>query len=142
MFQGGVRGDLAAGELATLARGFVAADERWTVKDLDRFAAAAARAFAGMWAQPELRAAVDGAECHYEVPISAVPAPRKGARGATVLRGIIDCLAFRPDGRIVVVDFKTGARRDADRRQLRSYVDAVRAMHPGSRVDGCLIYAP
>jgi ATP-dependent helicase/nuclease subunit A len=142
MFQSGVRGDVAAGELAGLARGFVAADERWTVKDLDRFAAAAACAFAGMWAQPELRAAVDGAECHYEVPISAAPAPRKGTRGVTVLRGVIDCLAFRPDGRIVVVDFKTGARREADRRQLRSYVDAVRAMHPGSRVDGCLIYAP
>jgi len=71
-----------------------------------------------------------------------LPAPRRNARGVTVLRGVIDCLAFRPDGRIVVVDFKTGTRREADRRQLRSYVDAVRAMYPGSRVDGCLVYAP
>jgi len=40
------------------------------------------------------------------------------------------------------VDFKTGSRRDADRRQLRAYVDAVRALYPGSLVEGCLVYAP
>jgi ATP-dependent exoDNAse (exonuclease V) beta subunit len=142
MFQSGVRGDRPAGELAALAREHVAAEDRGTIADLDRFAAEAARLFGGMWSQPELRAAVGGAECHFEVPISAVPAPRKGARRVTVLRGVVDCLAFGPDGRIVVVEFKTGGRREADRRQLRSYVNAVRAMHPDSRVDGCLVYAP
>jgi ATP-dependent exoDNAse (exonuclease V) beta subunit len=57
-----------------------------------------------------------------------------------VLRGVIDCLAFRPQGEVVVVDFKTGTRREADRRQLRAYVDAVRAMYPGASVEGCLVY--
>ena len=142
MFQAGVPGDRPAVELAATARGLVAADEVWTVRDADGLAADAARMFGGMWSQPALRAAVDGADCHFEVPISVLPAPRRNARGVTVLRGVIDCLAFRPDGRIVVVDFKTGTRREADRRQLRSYVDAVRAMYPGSRVDGCLVYAP
>jgi RecB family endonuclease NucS len=41
----------------------------------------------------------------------------------------------------VVVDFKTGAPRAEDRRQLRAYVDAVRSMYPSSRVRGCLVYA-
>ena len=41
---------------------------------------------------------------------------------------------------MVVVDFKTGARRESDGRQLRAYVDAVRAMYPDLSVEGCLIY--
>jgi hypothetical protein len=40
-----------------------------------------------------------------------------------------------------VVDFKTGSRRVSDRRQLQAYVDAVRALYPGSPVEGCLVYA-
>jgi ATP-dependent exoDNAse (exonuclease V) beta subunit len=118
----------------------VAADEAWTVKDLDRFGAEAARLYQRMWSQPALRAVLDGAECHYEVPLSVLAAPGADRGQARVLRGVIDCLACRPDGRIVVVDFKTGTRREADRRQLRAYVGAVRTMHPGSRVEGCLIY--
>jgi ATP-dependent exoDNAse (exonuclease V) beta subunit len=67
-------------------------------------------------------------------------APGKEGGSPRVLRGVIDCLACRPDGRFVVVDFKTGTRREADRRQLRAYVDAVRSMYPGSGVEGCLVY--
>jgi len=141
MFQADVRGDLPAGELAAIARGLVADDEVWTVEDPDRLAAVAARVFSGMWSQPALRAAVDGAECCYEVPISVRSATPTRAGRAPILRGVIDCLAWRSDGRVVVVDFKTGTRRAADRRQLRAYVDAVRSMYPGSRVEGCLVYA-
>jgi ATP-dependent helicase/nuclease subunit A len=142
MFQAEVRGDLPADELAAIARELVAADEAWNGNDADRLAGNAARVFQGMWSQEALRAVVDGAECHFEVPISVLRARRKGTARLEVLRGVIDCLAVRPEGRVVVVDFKTGTRRDADRRQLRAYVDAVRSMYPGSRVDGCLVYAP
>jgi ATP-dependent exoDNAse (exonuclease V) beta subunit len=141
MFQADVRGDHPAGELAANARRLVADDEVWTVEDPDRLAAVAARVFSGMWSQPALRAAVDGAECCYEVPISVRSATPTRAGRAPILRGVIDCLAWRSDGRVVVVDFKTGTRRAADRRQLRAYVDAVRSMYPGSRVEGCLVYA-
>ena len=140
LFEAEVRGDLPAGELGAIACGLVAADEAWAVKDPDRLGAEAARLYEGMWSQPALRALLDGAERYYEVPLSVLAAPGKDGGNAVVLRGVIDCLAYRPDGRIVVVDFKTGTRRDADRRQLRAYVGAVRAMHPGSRVEGCLIY--
>jgi len=142
MFQTDARGDLPTVDLAAIARGLVATDELWAVKDPDQFAEHAARVFAGMWQQPALRALVDGAECHYEVPFSMRPARRKGARGPQILRGVIDCLVCRPGGRIVVVDFKTGTRRESDRRQLRAYVDAVRSMYPGSAVEGCLVYGP
>ena len=107
----------------------------------NHLAVRAARMFTGMWSQPALRAVFDGAECHYEVPLSVLPEPGKDGGRDQVLRGVIDCLACRPDGRMVVVDFKTGARRDSDRRQLRAYVDAVRAMYPDVNVEGCLIYA-
>jgi RecB family endonuclease NucS len=76
------------------------------------------------------------------VPISVLPAPRKAAGAAEILHGVLDCLARRPDGKMVVIDFKTGSRRRSDRRQLQAYVDAVRAMKPGAHVDGLLVYAP
>ena len=140
MFQAEVRGDLPADGLAAIARGLVTADEAWTVGDLGRLAANAARVFSGMWLQPALRAVADAAECHYEIPLSVMPARGKEDSSPGILRGVIDCLACLPDGRIVVVDFKTGTRREADRRQLRAYVDAVRMLYPGSRVEGRLVY--
>jgi hypothetical protein len=41
---------------------------------------------------------------------------------------------------VFVLDFKTGARRAADRRQLNAYVDALRSMYPGAGVAGRLVY--
>ncbi|MGE5200084.1 MAG: UvrD-helicase domain-containing protein, partial [Rhodospirillaceae bacterium] len=140
LFEAEVNGGVAPGELAAIARGLVTTDESWAVTDLDRLAAEAARLYHRMWSQPDLRAVLDGAECLYEVPVSVLAARGKGKGRARILRGVIDCLACRPDGGIVVVDFKTGARREADRRQLRAYVDAVRTMHPGTSVEGCLVY--
>ena len=140
MFQAEVRGDLPGEDLAAIARGLVTAEEAWMVTDLDRAAADAALLFSGMWSQPALRKVLDGAECHYEVPLSVLAEPGKEGGSSRVLRGVIDCLACRPDGRVVVVDFKTGTRRAADRRQLRAYIDAVRSMYPGSGVEGCLVY--
>jgi ATP-dependent helicase/nuclease subunit A len=140
MFQAEVRGDLPGDDLAANARGLVTAEEAWMVKDLERAAADAALVFAGMWSQPALREVLDGAACYYEVPLSVLAEPGKEGGSSRVLRGVIDCLAWRPDGRVVVVDFKTGTRRESDRRQLRAYVDAVRSMYPGSSVEGCLVY--
>jgi ATP-dependent helicase/nuclease subunit A len=140
LFQAEVRGDLPAGALSAIARGLAAADDAWAERDLDALVARAARMFSRMWSQPALRAVLDGAECLYEVPISVLPGPAKDGGRSRVLRGVIDCLAFRPQGQVVVVDFKTGTPRESDRRQLRAYVDAVRAMYPGASVEGCLVY--
>jgi ATP-dependent helicase/nuclease subunit A len=140
MFQADVRGSLPPNDLAAIARGLVMPDEAWTVSDIGSLAVRAARVFSGMWSQPGLRAVLDGAECHYEVPVSVLSAPGKEGGSPRILRGVVDCLACRSDGRVVVVDFKTGARREADRRQLRAYVSAVRLLYPGSPVEGCLVY--
>lgn len=140
MFQRSARGDAGGATLAGVARALVGDDERAVIADLDAFAAGAAAAFARMWAKPETRAALDGAECLYEVPVSFVM-PEAGAPGGhAVLRGVIDCLARRPDGRVVVVDFKTGSRRRADRIQLDAYVRAARSLLPGAPVEGLLVY--
>ena len=140
LFQAGARGDLALPELSALARRLVPVEDAEMESDLERLTADAARVFAGVWSNEDFRAAVDGAACYYEVPISSLPAPGRSGAGAGILRGAIDCLAYRPDGRVIVVEFKTGVRRAGHRRQLQAYVDAVRAMHPGVPVEGRLIY--
>jgi RecB family endonuclease NucS len=45
------------------------------------------------------------------------------------------------DGRIVVLEFKTGGRAPHHQRQLDLYLAAARALFPGAAVDGRLVYA-
>ena len=72
-----------------------------------------------------------------EVPFSL----RRVAEGTPmVLRGTIDCLIRKDDGSVVVVEFKTGRRRASHQRQLDVYVEAARALCPGSSVEGRLVY--
>ena len=141
MFQARISGDLPPDQLAAKARTLVTADEFLTVADLGGLAASAARVFSDMRSQPALRALLDEARCHYEVPISVLPATGEPGGRVPILRGVIDCLACRPDGGVVVVDFKTGGRRPGDRQQLGAYVNAVRSLFPGAPVEGLLVYA-
>ncbi|MEP6593468.1 MAG: PD-(D/E)XK nuclease family protein, partial [Acidobacteriota bacterium] len=78
----------------------------------------------------------------YEVPFSLQRAPALGPPDAVpvVLRGTIDCLLIRTDGSVVVIEFKTGAPRASHRPQLAVYEEAARALFPGARVEGRLIY--
>lgn len=141
MFQASARGDEDQTVLAAAARRLVTDDEVPAIGDLDAFAREAARVFARTWTQPGVRSVLEGAECLYEVPVSfTLPRERPGA-GGRILRGVIDCLVRRPDGGVVVLDFKTGTRRAADRRQLEAYVQAARLLFPGAPVDGRLVYA-
>jgi ATP-dependent exoDNAse (exonuclease V) beta subunit len=73
----------------------------------------------------------------YEVPFSL---RANGPEGPCILRGTIDCLVLRDDGSIVVIEFKTGRRREQHQRQLDVYVDAARALFPAAAVEGMLIY--
>jgi multidrug efflux pump subunit AcrB len=45
----------------------------------------------------------------------------------------------RADGSVTLVEFKTGAPRDADTRQLQAYVDGVRRLLPKTALDGRII---
>jgi ATP-dependent exoDNAse (exonuclease V) beta subunit len=58
-----------------------------------------------------------------------------------IVRGAIDCLVVRPDKRVLVLDFKTGSRREAHDSQLALYVRAAGALFDAAEVDGLLIYA-
>jgi len=70
------------------------------------------------------------------------PAAAPGAvGGAVIVRGSVDCLAEQPDGRVVVVEFKTGRRHAWHAAQIDLYVRAARALFPGRPVERRLIYA-
>jgi RecB family exonuclease len=87
-------------------------------------------------AQPGVSALLESGERIHEVPFSCVADHQPGR----VLRGTIDCLVRRPDGSIVVIEFKTGAPSPAHQAQLDSYVRAACAMFPDAAVTGRLIY--
>ncbi len=108
----------------------------------EEIALAATRLYARFAASGE-SAALLGRERLWEVPFAlpAAAAPPPGGGPAVVLRGTIDCLARDADGRITVLEFKTGRPRAAHARQLDAYVAAARAMFPEAAVDGRLVYA-
>ena len=83
---------------------------------------------------PALSALLVSGRALYEVPFSLRVDP------TTIVRGSIDCLIRLDDGRVVVVELKTGARRPEHESQLAIYVDAARAIFPGRVVEGLLVY--
>jgi hypothetical protein len=83
--------------------------------------------------RPELTALIRGADVQHEVPVSW-----RGADGG-VVRAVVDMVARRPDGSATVVEFKTGAPRASDERQLEAYVRGIRALLPGIIVKGRVI---
>ena len=77
-------------------------------------------------------------DCLFEVPFTLRRADPGG--GAVFVRGVMDCLRRWPDGRVTVVEFKTGAVRPEHEAQLALYVEAARALFPGRPVAGRLLY--
>ena len=86
----------------------------------------------------DVAALIEG-DCLFEVPFTLRRAD-PGGGGPVFVRGVIDCLSRRPDGRVTVVEFKTGAARPEHEAQLALYVEAARALFPGRPVDGRLLY--
>ena len=76
----------------------------------------------------------------FEVPFTLRRPDPGGAAEPLFVRGTIDCLRRRPDGRVTVVEVKTGAPRPEHRAQLELYLEAARALFPGGQVDGRLLY--
>jgi ATP-dependent exoDNAse (exonuclease V) beta subunit len=105
---------------------------------------AAVDAFLSLRRRRDVVDVVDAAACHYEVPFSLRLDPTAasgGGGGAVIVRGSIDCLAEQPDGRVVVVEFKTGKQHAWHAAQTDLYVRAARAIFPGRPVECRLIYA-
>ncbi len=61
-----------------------------------------------------------------------------GPDGA-IVRAVVDMIVHRPDGVVVVAEFKTGAPRPADDRQLAAYAAGIEALVPGSIVQSRVI---
>ena len=111
-------------------------DERHDVEDPDGLVEQAVSVYRSMRSRLEIAAIVDGSACLYEVPVSLTT----GSAPAHIVRGVIDCLACTQSGEVVVIDFKTGAPRETDRRQLDIYVEAARGLFPDAPVRGLLVY--
>jgi ATP-dependent helicase/nuclease subunit A len=88
------------------------------------------------------------ADCLFEVPFSMRrddldedPGPDHHAVGGpAILRGTIDCVLRRADGRLTVIELKTGEPQPHHRRQLSLYLDAARNLFPDAEVDGRVVY--
>ncbi|MBQ3732138.1 MAG: hypothetical protein II905_10335, partial [Muribaculaceae bacterium] len=52
-----------------------------------------------------------------------------------------DRIVRRPDGHILVIDYKSGERHDSRYcRQMREYIDKLRAIFPGAPIAGRIWY--
>jgi len=143
-----------AAKVRERARVVARAEELVGVEDPELLFEEVSRSYLALRRRPDLDQLLREGECLPEVPFSLkILAGESGAagEGATggrinsssrelIVRGTIDCLAMLPDGRLRVIDFKTGVRREEDQRQLDLYVQAVRVLFPGRDVAGMLVY--
>jgi len=131
-----LEGDVTPERVATLALQLLGPDELVVISRPGELAAAAARIWSQARTRPDVVQALSGVEHMHEVPFSLLhPSPP-----ARIVRGVIDLLVRKEDGAVAVVEFKTGARRRHHTRQLELYVEAARALHPGTHVEGVLLY--
>jgi ATP-dependent helicase/nuclease subunit A len=112
-------------------------DEHLVIADADLFARDVVALVRSVWQDTSLQQALASSSARFEVPIVF-----RHEHGGVVqlVRGTMDCLVPEGEG-LLVLEFKTGRARPAHRRQLELYVDAVRAMRPGTAVSGRLVYA-
>jgi ATP-dependent helicase/nuclease subunit A len=123
-------------DVISLCRRLLRAEERLTLDDEESLLSRAAAVWTNARARQDVAAALAGKARMFELPFSAAP-----ERGGPVLRGTIDCMVEKPDGSILVVEFKTGRVRPIHQRQLDVYVAAARQLHPDApAVRGALLY--
>jgi ATP-dependent helicase/nuclease subunit A len=127
---------LSPADEAPFARALLRAEERAVLEDVERVVDDALGAWRSMRVRGDVAAVLSAGRRSYEVPFSLRAI---GPDGPCILRGTIDCLVHRDDGSTVVIEFKTGRRREQHQRQLDVYVEAARALF-GGVVEGMLIY--
>ena len=128
--------DIDPADLTRMGTARLRSDEEADAAARSLIVASAVEAFLVLRQRPDVRSLLDG-HCLFEVPFS-VRLPRSGE--TTVMRGTLDCLVRHSDGRLTVVEFKTGARRAQHESQLELYLTAARALFPSTPVDATLIY--
>jgi ATP-dependent helicase/nuclease subunit A len=127
---------VAAEGIADLATRLIRPEERAMAADVQASVARAIAAWTAMKTQLGVTDLLESGDRMHELPFS-YNAPGQPQR---VLRGTIDCLVRRPDGTIVVIEFKTGVPSPSHRAQLDIYLDAARGMFPGCAIEGRIVY--
>jgi ATP-dependent helicase/nuclease subunit A len=122
------------------ARRLCRAEELAAVDRPDDLIRQGAKAYLAIRRQPAVQSVLASGECLFEVPFSVAQPDGPAAGGTRILRGAIDCVVRRPDGSVVVVDFKTGQPRREHQLQVDHYVRAARLAFGASRADGLLVY--
>jgi ATP-dependent helicase/nuclease subunit A len=142
----GENGAIADAELESQVVGVMNREER-ARPDSRQLAVDAAAVFRRALSRPEVAELVHG-NCLFEVPFSmrrddldedAGP-DHDEVGGPAILRGTIDCVLLRADGRLTVIELKTGEPQSHHQRQLSLYVDAARSLFPEAAVDGRVVY--
>jgi ATP-dependent helicase/nuclease subunit A len=121
--------------IARLAR----VDELVDVADVASLEQSVVDCYLALRGRDELTGLLGAGTCLYEVPFSYQP--RGGARAdAALVRGVVDCLVVTPDGRVTVLEFKTGQPRPEHERQAGVYADAIGALFGPDRVAVKIVY--
>jgi len=110
---------------------------RVDVDDLDAVTGEAVALYTRLRGHEDLALTLAAGECLYEVPFSFEPADRPGE----LVRGVIDCVVRRPDGRATVIEFKTGKWRDEHAAQAVLYAGALRTLLAATEIDVRVWYA-
>jgi ATP-dependent exoDNAse (exonuclease V) beta subunit len=94
----------------------------------------AAAAYGALSRRPDVQALYRSGDALHEVPFTLM-------RNGRAIRGTIDCLVRSADGRMTVLEFKTGRPRPEDRAQAELYRQAVQAVFPHATVAVQVVYA-
>jgi len=130
-------GGQAQADLPAAARASVSAAELADVPNPAALFDQAIAVFVALRERPDVRAVIDGGRCHYEVPFSYQPPDQPDV----LVRGAIDCLVERPDGRLVVLEFKTGRPRVAHEAQAALYVAALERALGTKAISAQIVYS-
>ena len=136
LFQRQLDTGLSESAIAAIVPRLMRPDEVVDVSDRERLARMSAGIYGRLRSLPEVVNVLTAGRCHYEVPFSFQPPDKPNV----VVRGRIDCLVERPDGALVIVEFKTGRPRPEHGAQVAIYLEALRAAVPGREIQTRTFY--
>ena len=107
------------------------------VDDLEALTTDAVGLYMRLSRQAGLAELLRSGRCHYEVPFSFEPPDRPGE----LVRGVIDCLVETPDGRMTVIEFKTGGPRPEHQAQADVYAKALANVLSAPKIEVHVVYS-
>lgn len=137
LFQRQLGPNLSQSAIAAIVPYVIRPEDAVEIGDMKRLSHAAAEMYMRLRKHPDVVKLLSEGRCHYEVPFSFHPPDRPDV----VIRGRVDCLVDRPDGSLVILEFKTGQPRPEHQRQVEFYRAAVGAAVPDREIRAQLVYA-